>query len=259
VANGTASAASGPPEEGGNAPAATGNSPQPAPTQAGEDAAAIVFQNDGTGSADPTHGTTRAADLAATLASDTPASSSAASGTGAAKVSADGLPNFGFSAATATTSSTMAAAANSSTASTTAVPISGLAVAIAARAQAGSNEFEIRLDPPELGRIDVHLNVDSNGQVTSHVTVERADTLQLLQSEQPQIERALEQAGLKTTDNGLQFTLRDQSFAGQNSGQNTGGEPRTAQLVVPDADLSPVEATQAYSRFGLGGGVDIRV
>ena len=112
------------------------------------------------------------------------------------------------------------AAATSASASGAAVPVAGLAVAIAARAQAGSNQFDIRLDPPELGRIDVRLDVDGNGQVTTHVTVDRADTLQLLQSQQPQLERALEQAGLRTADNGLQFTLRDQSFAGQNGTGN---------------------------------------
>ena len=81
----------------------------------------------------------------------------------------------------------------------------------------------------------------------------------LLQSQQPQLERALEQAGLKTADNGLQFSLRDQSFAGQNNGG--GAQPNPAQqLVVPDADLSPVETTQIYSRLNLGGsGIDIRV
>src|SRR5262249_35481774 len=47
------------------------------------------------------------------------------------------------------------------------VPVAGLAVEIAARAQAGRNRFEIRLDPPELGRIDVRLDVDASGQVTS--------------------------------------------------------------------------------------------
>ena len=138
------------------------------------------------------------------------------------------------------------------------VPIAGLAVAIASRAQAGSSQFDIRLDPPELGRIDVRLDVDRDGQVTSHVTVDRADTLQLLQSQQPQLERALEQAGLKTADNGLQFTLRDQSFAGQN-GSSGSAQPSAAQLVIPDADQPVIQAKQIYSRAGLGSGVDIRV
>ncbi|MDE1972966.1 MAG: flagellar hook-length control protein FliK, partial [Hyphomicrobiales bacterium] len=168
-----------------------------------------------------------------------------------------GLPNFGFSAAAAQAqpNATATTPANPAPA---AVPIAGLAIAIAARAQAGSNQFNIRLDPPELGRIDVHLDVDRDGQVTTHMTADRADTLQLLQSQQPQLERALEQAGLKTADNGLQFTLRDQSFAGQNNGSNP-QQNNGAQLVIPDPDLPPVGTTQIYSRIGRSSGVDIRV
>jgi flagellar hook-length control protein FliK len=95
--------------------------------------------------------------------------------------------------------------------------------------------------------------------VTSHVTVDRADTLQLLQDQQPQLQQALDQAGLKTADNGLQFTLRDQSFAGQQNNGGNGTQQNTPQLVIPDADLPTVQSAQIYNRLGLGTGVDIRV
>jgi flagellar hook-length control protein FliK len=192
--------------------------------------------------------------LAATPASDAGGSPAAQSGWNAAKAATDGLPNFGIVANQAASTATTPGTATAAT-----VPIAGLAVAIASRAQAGSSQFDIRLDPPELGRIDVRLGVDRDGQVTSHVTVDRADTLQLLQSQQPQLEHALQQAGLKTADNGLQFTLRDQSFAGQNGGSGGGAQPSAAQLVIPDADQPVIQATQIYSRAGLGSGVDIRV
>jgi flagellar hook-length control protein FliK len=194
--------------------------------------------------------------LATTPASDAGGSPAAQSGWNAAKAATEGLPNFGI---VANQAAPAAAAAAPGTAAAATVPIAGLAVAIASRAQAGSSQFDIRLDPPELGRIDVRLDVDRDGQVRSHVTVDRADTLQLLQSQQPQLERALEQAGLKTADNGLQFTLRDQSFAGQNGGSGSGAQPSAAQLVIPDADQPVIQATQIYSRAGLGSGVDIRV
>jgi len=185
-------------------------------------------------------------------------SSNAQTGANAVKAASSDLPALGLTAAGTATSQAMTA--TSGTAAAAAVPVSGLPIAIAARAQAGSNQFDIRLDPPELGRIDVQLNVDSNGQVTSHVTVDRPETLTLLQSQQPQLEQALQQAGLKTADNGLQFTLRDQSFAGQNGGSGGGTQQSTAQqLLIPDADLSPVDTTQIYSRWNLGSGVDIRV
>ena len=90
------------------------------------------------------------------------------------------------------------------------VPVNALAVEIAANAQIGRSRFEIRLDPPELGRIDVRLDVDRQGQVTSHLIVEKSATLDLLRRDAQQLERALQDAGLKTSDNGLQFSLRDQ-------------------------------------------------
>jgi hypothetical protein len=65
---------------------------------------------------------------------------------------------------------------------------------------------------------------------------------------------------LKTADNGLQFTLRDQSFADQN-GQNNGAgqQSGSARLVIPDADQPAIATTQIYSRVGRASGIDIRV
>ena len=94
-----------------------------------------------------------------------------------------------------------------------AVPLSGLAVEIATQAHAGNKHFEIRLDPPELGRIDVKLDVDRDGNVSSRLVVDRADTLDLLKRDASTLERALQQSGLKTSDNALEFSLRQQGFA----------------------------------------------
>lgn len=136
-----------------------------------------------------------------------------------------------------------------------AIPVAGLAVEIAGKALAGKNRFEIRLDPPELGRIEVRLDVDRDGNVTSRLTVDRADTYDLLRRDAAGLERALQDAGLKTADNGLQFSLRDQSA---NQQQANSGD--TAQLVVQDDTLPTDVAPQIYNRLaGQGGGLDIRV
>jgi chemotaxis protein MotD len=138
----------------------------------------------------------------------------------------------------------------------TPVPIAGLAVEIVSRAESGLKRFDIRLDPPELGRIDVRLDVDHDGRVTSRLIVERIETLDLLRRDQPSLERALQQAGLKT-DGGIDFSLRDQgqSFRDQ--------APRDAapatRLIIPD-DEPVAETVRGYGRLiGLGGGLDIRV
>jgi len=138
-----------------------------------------------------------------------------------------------------------------------AIPVTGIAVEIAGKALAGKNRFEIRLDPPELGRIDVRLDVDKNGQVTSHLTVDRADTLDLLRRDASGLERALQDAGLKTSDNGLQFSLRDQSSGQQ---QANVPMPAAAQIVVEDDTLSTAAIPRSYARYaGMGSGIDIRV
>jgi flagellar hook-length control protein FliK len=140
-----------------------------------------------------------------------------------------------------------------------AVPLSGLALEIAVSAKSGKSSFEIRLDPADLGRIDVRIDVDRNGQVTSHLTVEKPETLSMLQQDAPQLQRALDSAGFKTGDGGLQFSLRDQSSSGQNNGNETG---RNAQRLVISED-NTIPATVAGRTYGRivasSSGVDIRV
>ncbi len=154
----------------------------------------------------------------------------------------------------ATSASAPVSAANAAL-SAKAVPLDGVAVEIAAHASEGKNRFEIRLDPPELGRIEVRLDIDKSGQVVSHISADRGDTLDLLRRDSANLERALQDAGLKTGSNNLQFSLRDQGFAGKQ--QETGAE--TARLVVNDVS-TPVPTPRDYRAFGARtGGVDIRV
>lgn len=140
----------------------------------------------------------------------------------------------------------------------TAVPVSGIAVEIAAQARAGNNRFEIRLDPPELGRIDVRLDVDREGNVKSRLVIERTDTYDLLRRDASTLERALQQAGLKTSDNGLEFTLRDQGASQREAREQS--QRNAERAIVADADIPPAEAAQGYGRLlGLGTGLDIRI
>ena len=85
---------------------------------------------------------------------------------------------------------------------------------IVRRASVGHNRFEIRLDPPELGRVDVRMKISDDGTVRAHLVVERAETLDLFTRDRSGLERVLEQAGYRAEDGGLQFSLKQQS-AGQ--------------------------------------------
>ena len=178
---------------------------------------------------------------------------------GAAKVPADATTQLPIPS-TATHSTANAAASAAPTLQPSpqpvAVPLSGVAIEIAGKALAGKNRFEIRLDPPELGRIEVRLDVDRDGNVTSRLTVDRPDTLDLLRRDAAGLERALQDAGLKTANNGLQFSLRDQSM----NEQQAGTSPGAAAMVATDESLPSIDVIpQRYRLAGQGSGLDIRV
>lgn len=160
------------------------------------------------------------------------------------------------SAATASTATLTATAATSA-----AVPINGVPIEIAAAIRAGKSRFDISLDPAELGKIDVRINIDRNGQVTSHLTVEKPETLSMLKQDAPQLQRALDDAGFKTGSNGLSFSLRDQNSSNQNSGQNNDNGGNARRLIVSEEESVPAAPVgRGYGRMlGSSSGVDIRV
>jgi flagellar hook-length control protein FliK len=185
-------------------------------------------------------------------------------GSDALKIADDVVQNLGANGGAAPTGvapvqSTAAAHAAAASAPVqpgpAAVPVAGIAVEIATQALSGKQRFEIRLDPPELGRIDVRLEIDRDGNVSSKLMVERPETLDMLRRDAAQLERALQQAGLKTSDNALEFSLRQQNPE-QDRGAPSHGNARAA-------DDEPIAADTAQMNYGrrltLGGGIDIRI
>lgn len=162
---------------------------------------------------------------------------------------------------TTSTASASTATLTATAATTTAVPVSGVPVEIAAAIRSGRSRFDISLDPAELGRIDVRIHVDRAGNVTSHLTVEKPETLQMLRQDAPQLQRALDDAGLKTGSNGLSFSLRDQNSSGQNSGQNNDNGGNARRLIISEDDsVAAAPVGRSYGRMlGSSSGVDIRV
>jgi flagellar hook-length control protein FliK len=145
-------------------------------------------------------------------------------------------------------------------AANTPVPLNGVAVEIAQSAQSGKSRFDIRLDPAELGRIDVRLDVDRDGNVTSHLTVEKPETLAMLRQDAPQLQRALEQAGMKTSDGGLQFSLRDQSQGQQQNNGDNSGRPSQRLIISEDDSIPAVSVGRNYGRMlGSSRGIDISI
>ncbi len=144
------------------------------------------------------------------------------------------------------------------------VPLNGssIAVEIVSRMREGMRRFDIRLDPPELGRIDVRLEVDRNGNVSTKLTVDRPETLDLMQREARGLERALQQAGLKTDAGGLEFSLRqhaDERFA-QGQGNSGRGDLHAERATQDGGEPAEVVAQGYYRAAAFArGGVDITI
>lgn len=130
------------------------------------------------------------------------------------------------------------------------------------RAIAGQTQrFSIRLEPAELGRVDVQLDFHRDGQIRAAVLVERADTLDMLQRDAQSLERALKDSGADPSKLSLDFQL--QGEAGQGHGQEQRAETGSAESHdSTDGDsgaLDAVNGDQTAQSRPIDGLLDIRV
>ncbi len=92
-----------------------------------------------------------------------------------------------------------------------AVPHKEIAMQIVRHSADGHGKFEIQIDPKELGRIQIKLDVTDSGKVTAHMIVEKSDTLDLLNKDSKQLQKALADAGLDADGSSLSFSLKEQN------------------------------------------------
>jgi flagellar hook-length control protein FliK len=96
-----------------------------------------------------------------------------------------------------------------------------LAATMMRRLESGSKQFTMRLDPPELGQVEVKLTVSADKKVRAVVSADRPEALVDLVRSARDLARALQDAGLDLEENGLTFQMNDPS-----SGQQSGGRDR---------------------------------
>ncbi|SEG58772.1 flagellar hook-length control protein FliK [Bosea lathyri] len=142
-------------------------------------------------------------------------------------------------------------------------PLHVLPIEIGLKALSGARQFDIRLDPGELGRVDVNLSISDDGEVSARLVVDRVETLHLLQRDARTLERAFEQAGLKPSDAGVDITLRDpsdQSGFRQNRQQDEAAQRSRAAAGATTSDDTIVPAEPApIRRLVRLGGVDLSI
>ena len=149
------------------------------------------------------------------------------------------------------------------TASSQPTPIHVVPIEIGLRAMSGSRQFDIRLDPEELGRVDVNLSISDKGEVSAKLVVDRVETLHLLQRDARTLERAFEQAGLKPSDGGVDISLRDpsdQSAFRQNRQQDEAPQRPRQPAGIELTEDTPLSTDPAPQRRLIRlGGVDLSI
>ncbi len=139
-----------------------------------------------------------------------------------------------------------------------------VAVHIAKAAAEGADKINIKLKPLTLGQIEVQLDVASDGRVHAVIAADKPETLDLLQRDARALERALNDAGLRTDSGSLSFNLRgqNQQFGGMPGNANSGGGfGSAADRAAPDMELlGNAGRIGAYlNSRAAAGGVDIQV
>ena len=101
------------------------------------------------------------------------------------------------------------------------------------RADGRAQRFEVRLDPVELGRVDVRIEIGADKKVHAVMAAHDSAALTDLMRGQKALERALSDAGIDLADNGLRFEIAADAGRGGASQQRDGNaDSRSAK---PDA------------------------
>ena len=124
-------------------------------------------------------------------------------------------------------------------------PHSAMQTVIMTMQKAGSDgvarDITLQLDPPELGRVEVKMNFDKNAKMKAVMTVEKPETLALLQRDAQMLERAMQDMGIDA-DSGISFELADGGHDFNQNGRHDGSRNQTANGGA-DNDGDTIEIT----------------
>ncbi|AQR73617.1 flagellar hook-length control protein FliK [Sphingomonas sp. LM7] len=127
-----------------------------------------------------------------------------------------------------------------------------LGVEIARKVELGEETLRIRLNPIELGRIEVTLAFDDKGSLQATVRTESAQAMDLLRQDMPDLARTLDQAGVRTDAQSFRFENR----SGDGGGQQ-GQQPSQNRGQFASSDDDAAIAEPIYRPIRSDGQVDL--
>jgi flagellar hook-length control protein FliK len=118
----------------------------------------------------------------------------------------------------------------------------------------GSQKITIRLQPIELGMVQVRIERASSGSTLVEIITERSDTLRAMQQDQPQLHHVLDEAGIPAAGRTFTFHVAQpaQPSSG-NSGSGQGGGQGTEHHSTPGRMNSGNTSDGSAGGSGKGG------
>jgi flagellar hook-length control protein FliK len=126
-------------------------------------------------------------------------------------ISSNGTPNVGFTSTSALTNPILQNATPTQPHAATQA-VAALISKNIKDGSTGSQSISVRLDPAELGRMDIRMEYKKGEPLKVHLVVEKGDTLNMFKREQHILENALNQAGIKSDNMSLSFELNHNAF-----------------------------------------------
>ncbi len=134
-----------------------------------------------------------------------------------------------------------------------------VSVKITKALQAGQDRITIRLNPAELGRVEVKMELTHDGRTTAIVSADNRDTLELLRRDSSDLQKALEEGGLQLSKNDMQFNLRGEEgqMAEDDDGKN-GTDGNEDELADDFIEQEPEIIVAHEGGVLINGRLDVR-
>ncbi len=109
-----------------------------------------------------------------------------------------------------------------------------------------AGKVTIQLDPPELGRVEVRLEFHSDQNVRAHLVVEKPETYLMLQRDAHALEKALQDAGLETGSDSLNYEMAEGDYFGdrKNNNSSSGENSQTGENSINDDESLEIIETE---------------
>ena len=174
-------------------------------------------------------------------------------------------PAAGQPAATATASApaiAVTAAGQSGLSHVNAQAVVHLAAQITKRLEGRSTQFDMSMTPEGLGRVDVSLDIDADGQLAARLAFDNPLAATDMKGRADELRRQLEDAGFTLAQDALDFSQRDGSAPGGGFDRRQSRAFANASRNTLDADIAAPALAQTSAWMSLTvtpQGVDMKV